>query len=128
MNNLNIYREISKFSEVAGASNYQQIHLLIKKLEEDIHLAIQGIQTNDLTKKTSAFSNAADIVIYLRDCLSMESGGELAEKLYNIYTHLEYELFFSQVENNIEKLKKCQIIVGNIKTWWDNIQNECIEN
>jgi len=120
-NHIKMYQDVGNYSHILGASPYQQIEILFEKALKDIRLAIKGMQENKPNIKGIGIVSADNIVCYLRECLNLEQGGELALKLDKIYAHLTQELFFANAENNPQKLEACLLILTNLKTWWEKV-------
>ncbi len=116
-----VYSEIGAYSEVLGASSHRQIQMLLEKLLSQLNVAIAAIENNQTVEKCKRISSANNIVNYLRDCLNFEDKSSIAQRLDAIYAHLEKQLFFANAGSDPAILRKCIVIVNNVKTWWDNV-------
>jgi flagellar protein FliS len=50
----------------------------------------------------------------------MESGGELAANLHQLYDFCQVELYQASVQNDVERLSTVETVMGNIKEGWMN--------
>jgi len=121
MNGLNMYNEVSVYSEVLGASSHRQIQLLLDKLASQLHLAITAIENKQIPEKCKRISSANSIVMYLQDCLNFNDTSSIALKLSAIYAHLEKQLFIANAKSDPVILRECIVIVNNIQTWWNHV-------
>lgn len=122
MKHLNTYQEIDKVSEIMGATPWQTIHILLKKLNDNLVASITAIEQNNLALKCKKLSNANDITMYLQDCLNIQVDPQLCQKLDGMYQHLQKLIFQGNARNAVEKLNEAQIIVDNISIWWDQVK------
>lgn len=121
MSGVHVYNNIGVYSEALGANSHRQIQMLLEKVLTQMTIAISAIEQKQIPEKCKRISSANTIIVYLRECLNLEVKSPIAAKLDAIYTHLEKQLFYANLNSSIDHINECITIVKNIKTWWDNV-------
>jgi flagellar protein FliS len=118
MNNVQIYQDVSLYSEVLGASSKVHIQLLLDKSIGLINRAAIALEEGAIAQKCRLISQANDIVLYLQDCLNHHAEPEYAAKLQQLYQHIEQQLFIANSKNDAVALQICETMLENLALWW----------
>ena len=82
------YRE----NDVSGASSVRLVVLLYEQLVQDLRLAAQAIEQNDIELRTRRINHAILVVGHLQSPLDFANGGKVAQDLDHFYNVLRQNL------------------------------------
>lgn len=92
-----------------------------------IERLIQGkaaMEQGNIAMKCERLSKALDIIMSLRDCLSMEDGGDVANNLDSLYDYMIRQVSTANAENQPELIDEVITMLREIKSAWDQIPSE----
>lgn len=116
------YSDIGASTSTDDASPHKLISLLYTTLLDDIHTARGAIQRGDVGAKVQALRRAVRIVDEgLAGALNVDKGGELAQRLAELYDYLLRRLTLANATNDAAVLAECASLVTTLKEGWDGI-------
>lgn len=129
MDSTKVYSEIEVNTEVMTASRHRLIQLLFSRCLEHIKAAKVSINNNEIPKKHKSLSKAMDIIHHLRNCLETgsEETKEISTLLTSIYNFFEKCLIKASLKNDLEYLGHVETVLVSMKSAWDAIASEVVE-
>lgn len=118
------YQKEALKTRVAGADRYEIIQMLMAGAIEKMVLAKVAIEKKHLEAKSEHLSKASAIIDALRGCLDFDSGGEVTENLYALYSYMIDRLVDASVKNDSEIVDEVSGLLKEIKSAWDEIPVE----
>ncbi|EEX41167.1 flagellar export chaperone FliS [Vibrio furnissii] len=114
------YQQVDLDAQAAAATPHQLVVMLIDGLLNEIERIRGHISVGRLAEKGAGINKCMNILIGLDSALDMESGGELATNLHQLYDFCQVELYQASVQNDVERLSTVETVMGNIKEGWMN--------
>ena len=115
----------SKMDAVTGVENadpHRLIQMLLDGAIEKINRAKFFMLNKDIAEKGRHISWAISIIGGLRNSLSFDKGGDLAQSLDSLYEYSTYTLVEANTHNDIEKLESALQVIQQVKEGWDAIR------
>ena len=115
--------------EVMQGSSLDHIILLYGKAINSLKVAKMAIDEGltspeTVKKKAEALTKTVDILIYLQAILNLEKGGEIAQKLMEIYGILIDELIKVNFTNETQKIQDSIEILENLRKAWLDLKHK----
>ena len=118
---LKSYAKVQYRSNVEVASPHKLIDMLYEGAMERIAQAKGALQFGDITLKGQKISSAISVVGGLRESLNMESGGDLAYNLDNLYIYIQKILSAAHSKNDAKLLDEAATLLGDLHSAWKQI-------
>ncbi len=115
----------SGLSEVITEANpHRLIQMLLEAAIEKLLIAKGCMERNEFEGKGLHISWTIDIINGLSISIDKENGGDIAEKLSDLYDYIKKQLLLANVENNIDKIVGAIDLLREIKVGWDAIASD----
>jgi len=124
---LNQYNRVGNQSSVAFANPHRLIQMLMEGALEKISKAKGYLQNKNISKKGEHISWAISIIEGLRVSLDHTSGGQISSNLEALYDYMMRRLAQANLENSIEILDEVRDLMLEIKSGWDAIPQDVID-
>lgn len=118
---LQAYKQVSVNAQLASASPHRIIQMLYAGAIERLIQGKAAMEQGNIAVKCERLSKALDIVLSLRDCLSMEEGGDIAKNLDALYDFMGSEISRANAENVTQPIDDVIGMLREIKSAWDQI-------
>ncbi|MFL6871541.1 MAG: flagellar export chaperone FliS [Candidatus Azotimanducaceae bacterium] len=118
---LQSYQAIDTQGLTESQSPEKLILLLMEKAHSLLKQAKAAIECGNNESFYESTTKVAQIVLSLRELLDMESGGELAEQLYQTYSAIASSVFKLKQSKNVVDLSKITSAVGELRDGWKKI-------
>ena len=115
------YGQIKNDTQTTYASPHQLMLMLFDGAIESMSFTIGAIQNNNFELRSKQNSRSITIINGMRECLDMETGGELADNLYSLYQYMTKELFKASYKNDADTIKNIQTMLKDIRGSWEKI-------
>lgn len=116
------YARVGVESAVMSATPHRLISMLFDGAQASIRAARLHMQSGDVAEKGKAISRAIDIVNQgLLAALDQERGGELAQRLEQIYDYVVRLLLQANLHNDVERLDEAARLLEDIGSAWREI-------
>lgn len=91
MNKMNKYKksQTSQKQEII-TKPYEIIHELLSCLNESLSDTVKNIDKGNKDDAKDKAKKAQNIAFALQSCLDFKEGGEIAENLHNLYSHIKF--------------------------------------
>lgn len=123
-NALRGYQKMHVEQEVADASPYQLIQLMLERLLAQVAIARGHIERGDAAAKGAPIGKAIAIVDGLRVSLDGERGGDIAANLAGLYDYISRRLLEAQLHDDPSALNEVASLVREIKSAWEAIADQ----
>ena len=121
---LDSYRNMGAYGNLADASPYQVIQLMLDALLSRISEATGHIERGEVAAKGEKIGKALSIIEGLLLGLDKERGGDIALNLERLYDYVSRTLLKANLENRVDLLKEASSLLREIKLGWDGIAAE----
>jgi len=118
---LDSYRNVGAYGNLADASPYQVIQLMLDALLSRIAEATGHIERGEVAAKGEKIGKALGIIEGLLLGLDKERGGDIALNLERLYDYASRTLLKANLENRVDLLKEVSSLLREIKLGWDGI-------
>ena len=115
------YGQVKNDAQTMYASPHQLVLMLFDGAVEAMSMTMGAIQHKNIELRGKQSTRAISIINGLRDCLDMETGGELADNLYSLYQYMAQELFRAAFKNDVETIENVQATLKDIRGSWEKI-------
>lgn len=119
---LKFYQKEATKTQLADASPYQVVQMLMGGVLDSLALAKGALQRQDYEVKGRALSKASAILNALRSTLDESLAPDLTQNLYALYTYMLERLIDAAVEKqNADAIDEVVRLFREIKSAWDEI-------
>lgn len=115
------YNQVGVSSSVESADPHRLIQMLMAGALEKITTAKGHMERGEVAQKGGQISWAISIIDGLRASLDLESGGEIAQNLDDLYDYMTRRLARANVENDPVLLDEVISLMKSIKASWDQL-------
>lgn len=115
------YNKISVSSGVESASPHRLIQMLMLGALEKINTAKGHMARGEVSSKGGNISWAISIIDGLRASLDLNTGGEIAQNLDDLYDYMTRRLARANIENDADILDEVASLLRSIKLSWDDV-------
>ena len=115
------YGQIKNDTQTTYASPHQLMLMLFDGAIEAMSFTIGAIQNDNFELRSKQSTRSITIIHGMRDCLDMETGGELSDNLYSLYTYMTKELFKASFKNDEDTIQNIQTMLKDIRESWEKI-------
>lgn len=115
------YGRVSVGSEVEFASPHRLVQMLMEGALEKVAAAKGHMARNEIEAKGEHISWAISIIGGLQGALDLESGGEMARNLDDLYAYMSRRLMEANINNDAEILEEITSLLLEIKGAWDSM-------
>ncbi len=118
------YSSAQAHGGVAAADPHRLIVMLMDGALERISSARGCMTRGDTAEKARLLNRAVSIIGELRSSLDMQSGGQIAANLGELYDYMSRRLLKATSENRVEILDEVGKLLQEIRGAWAAIPNE----
>jgi flagellar secretion chaperone FliS len=118
---LDSYRNVKAYGNLADASPYQVIQLMLDALLSRVAEATGHLERGETAAKGEKIGKALGIIEGLLLGLDKQRGGEIALNLERLYDYASRTLLKANLENRVDLLKEVSSLLREIKLGWDGI-------
>ena len=113
------YSNVHVETGVQGADSHQLVAMLLDGALGAIAGGINALERGDIAAKCRAVSKAARIVDEgLRGALDMQSGGQVAATLQDLYSCVLLRLTEANLKNDAAMLRECSALLTPMRDAW----------
>lgn len=121
------YQTAGLHGEAEQASPHRLVLMLYNGALERIAAAKTYMTNNKLSNKGEAISRVILILGTLRHALH-EDGGDISKNLDALYVYMEQRLVIANRDNNPMILDEVSVLINELKTAWQAIPQDVIDN
>lgn len=124
---LNAYQEVGVRSGLDEANPHRLIQMLMEGVLDRVARARGHMERGEIGPKGEQVGRAITILEGLRLCLDSSQSPDLAERLEQLYDYMQRRLTEANLHNDAEKLDEVLSLMKEIKSGWDGIPSEAVE-
>jgi len=121
-NPINQYGGVAAVAD--SATPHRLVQMLMAGILDKVATAKGMISRKDQEGKSTQISLAMSIITALKGSLDLQTGGEIAVNLDNLYGYINGRLIDANVKNDIAALDEVSSLVAEIKNAWDAMPDE----
>jgi len=121
---LNAYRSVGAHGAVTDASPHRLVNMLFEGAMDRVATARGAMERGDQQTQGEALGKAIAIIDNLRASLDLQQGGELAQRLRDLYDYMETRLLTAGQERDVDALSEVHGLLGEIRAGWEGIAPE----
>ena len=110
-----------RHNEVATSSQGKLIIMMYEGALKFVTLAIEGIDSKDLSKKGTYINKTHDIVNELSCALDMKKGGDVAQKLESLYQFILHQLTLANIKSDRKALESIVNVLTPLMEAWKEL-------
>ncbi len=118
---LKSYGHVQVETGIQDASSHRLIEMLFEGLMSRLAQAKGALQQKNYEAKGERISSAISIVLGLKDSVDLESGGEVAANLYDLYDYVQRTLWRANTTNDESLIDECALLISEVSTAWKQI-------
>ena len=119
---LNEYRKVHASGSLTDASPHRVVQMMLQTALDRLAEAKGHIDRGEPAAKSEAIGKALAIVEALQLSLDLESGGEVARNLNNLYEYMNRTLLQANAGSDGDLIDEVVNLLGEIKSGWDGIE------
>jgi flagellar secretion chaperone FliS len=114
---LTTYRQ----TQVQSRTPLELVVMLYDGALKFLHQAREAIERGDIAARRDASSRAITIISELQSTLNMEQGGELAQRLDELYIYVNGRIIAAAAENSVAPLDDATRVLNVLRDSWVTI-------
>lgn len=119
------YRRLEVETGVAAASPQKLVIMLYAGAIEAVLNARTALARDDVAGRGAAISKAISIIDEgLRATLDLESGGEIAANLMDLYEYVAHRLLYANLKADAASLDEAAHLLTELKSAWDALDRQ----
>ncbi len=118
---INAYRKGNLKQDVASADPHKLTLMLLQGALDRIAYAKGAMERGEFASKSELISKVNAILLYLRDTLDMEAGGEVSQNLFALYDYMITRIGDAHVQNDLNILDEVSNLLTPIRDAWVQI-------
>lgn len=120
MNQANAY-DVYKKNQVTTASKSRLLLMLYDGAIKNLKLAEMAIVNKDIEKVNTYLIKTQDIIAEFMSTLNFEAGGEIANKLYDLYEYCFTKLIRANIDKDIQGIREVRKYMEELRDTWAQI-------
>ncbi|MFT4767504.1 MAG: flagellar protein FliS [Glaciecola sp.] len=121
---LNAYKNVGVHSSIEDASPHHLIAMLFDGALDRIASAKGAMERGDTGVQGVLLGKAITIIDNMRASLDHQQGGELSDKLADLYDYMERRLLEAGTKTDPEILDEVSGLLHEVKSGWDQIPED----
>lgn len=124
-NQAQAYATVGVETGVAAANPHKLILMLFDGAILSLSSASVFLAQNQVAEKGQSISKAIDIITNgLRASLDLQTGGELAERLFALYEYMANRLLQANIHNDAAAIDEVSHLLGELRSAWEEIAQD----
>ena len=119
------YNKVHLENGVDVANPHKLILMLFDGAILSLSSAAQAIRAGNIAEKGKLISSTLDIISGgLQASLNLQVGGELSERLNNLYDYMCQRLLTANLRNDVGAIEEVSALLGELRGAWEEIAND----
>jgi flagellar protein FliS len=122
------YNSVRSHGQVADASPAQLVQIMFEHILSNLATAEgcmgrirNNMPLNDVVIKCRCMAKAMRLIGHLDATLDMQQGGQISDKLHNLYLYMLGRLTTANANNDARTVSEVANLVRTVKIGWDKI-------
>lgn len=124
LNALKQYQSVDLRATVETASPHKMVSMLFDGALKALATAKGCCERKDIEGRTASINKASDIIVGLKGCLELEQGGEVAQRLDELYDYSLRQLYQANKENSAELVQEIIGLISEVSSGWNDMPVE----
>lgn len=124
LNALKQYQSVDLRATVETASPHKMVSMLFSGALSELAKAKGCCERSDIEGRSAAINKASEIVVGLKGCLDLEQGGEVAQRLDELYNYSLRQLYQANKENSAELIQEIIGLISEVSSGWNDMPVE----
>lgn len=117
-------RDIYLEDQILSADPVELVHLLYQASATAVEDARRHLAERDIRARARSISKACDILMELATSLDRERGGEMAERLAQLYGYMHTRLVDANTQQNEEGLIEVGRLLTTLQEGWEGVRQQ----
>jgi flagellar secretion chaperone FliS len=109
-------------SRVLAASPLELVHMLYEACMQAVRDARHCLREGDIAGRSRAITKACEILIELNGSLDLQRGGEIAQRLAQLYDYMQVGLLEANMNQMDEPLAGVLGLLATLEEAWDGVR------
>ncbi|CAG0910862.1 unnamed protein product [Cyprideis torosa] len=118
------YSQVKQFGDIEDATPHKLVDMLYVAAQDRLVEAKGQIDRRDISAKGISIGKAISIIEELRRTLNMESGGEIADNLHELYVYMNDRLLYANLRNDKDVLEEVIGLINKLQEGWRGIPED----
>ncbi len=114
-------------AQVSGASQRDLIVMCYKGGIKYLNDARQKLDAGDINGFSDLIEKAHRVIFHLYTTLDMEQGGEIAQRLGDLYVYMINQLYLLNATKKVELFDNLIKIMSTLKEGWENLDARAVQ-
>lgn len=114
-------------AQVSGASQRDLIVMCYKGGIKYMLDSRQKLEAGDISGFSESIEKAHRVIVHLYTTLDMEKGGEIAQKLAELYAYMINQIYLLNATKNIELFDGIIKVMTTLKEGWENLDSRALQ-
>ena len=115
------FRKEYRYNEISTSSQGKLIIMMYEGALKFVNLAIEGLDSKDLSKKGLYINKAHDIINELSLALDFNKGGEVAQRLESLYQFMLKQLTLANIKSDRQAVETVIKILSPLTEAWEQL-------
>lgn len=124
LNALKQYQSVDLRATVETASPHKMVSMLFDGALKALATAKGCCERTDIEGRSASINKASDIIVGLKGCLDLEQGGEVAQRLDELYDYSLRQLYQANKENSAELVQEIIGLISEVSSGWNDMPVE----
>jgi len=111
-------------AQITGASQQELILMCYRGSIQYLKEARTGLEAGEVDKFSEMLEKAHRVIFHLYTTLDMERGGEIAEKLAELYSYIINQLYLLNATKKVDIFAAVLKVLENLKEGWEQMGQE----
>lgn len=107
--------------QIMNASPVERIVLCYDGAIKFLSAAKRAIEEGNIQERYNNNKKAGDVIAYLMDTLNMEKGGEVAERLRQVYSYMLRRLMDVDLKNDVLAIDEVVAQLRDLRASWEKV-------
>lgn len=125
-NKMQQYQAVGVQTSIMDADPHRLVQLLFQGASDNMSAAKGFIEHADPEQRNRCLNKSIQILGGLRSFLDQDKGGEITEKLDQLYEYIEQRLFQANVNNDAEGVEECMALLKQVSSAWTEIRPQTV--
>ncbi len=115
------YHQVHATGMVTDANPHRLVQMLMQGVLDALNKARGCMEYDDVAGRTHQINRSVEMISYLRECLNLKDGGEVAANLNRLYAYMLRRLFDANSHRDKVALDEVESLMQTVKEGWDGI-------
>ncbi len=115
------YHQVHATGMVTDANPHRLVQMLMQGVLDALSKARGAMEYDDVAGRTHQLNRSVEMISYLRECLNIKEGGDIAANLDRLYAYMLRRLYDANAHRDRVALEEVESLMLTVKEGWDGI-------